>query len=191
VTFASNAGSVTVNRTGAVTATDVGIFARAAGGGDVTVTGVGNVISSGNFGIQATASGGNGNVVVAPAGTVSGAGGIRATASGSGTSTVNIAHDVTSISAVDAVRNITSSGLNTVNVTAGTVQGPQTAVSAVSGTGNINVTIGAGAVLQGGGSFGLAVIGGTANTVANSGTITGFTGVATLSGGIDHNNQHW
>jgi hypothetical protein len=180
---ANNIGSVTVNRTGTVTATAVGIFVVAAGGGDVTVSGVGNVSSSGSLGIQAAATGGNGNVVVTPAGTVSGAGGISTSASGSGTSTVNIAHEVTSTSALDAVRSTTSSGLNTVNVTAGTIQGPQSAVTAVSGTGNINVTIGAGAALQGVGAFGLAVAGAGANTVANSGSITGFGGLATLLAG--------
>jgi uncharacterized protein with beta-barrel porin domain len=189
VTFANNAGSVTVNRTGTVTATDVGILVRAAGGGDVTVIGVGNVSSSGNNGIRATAVGGNGNVLVTPAGTVSGAGGISALASGSGTSTVNVAHDVTSTSAVDAVRSTTSSGLNTVNVTAGTIQGPQTALTAASGTGGSNVTIGAGAVLQGGTAAGLSITGGTTNTVANSGTITSALGLGTTAGSTTITNS--
>ncbi|CAN7528806.1 autotransporter domain-containing protein [Bradyrhizobium sp. LjRoot220] len=179
VTGTNNSGSVTVNRTGNVTATNAALTASASGGGNVTVSGVGNVNSTGGFGIFATAIGGN--VQVAAAGTVSGAVGMFASASGLGTSTVTVANNVTG-TASHGVVNSTAAGLNTVNVTAGTIQGAQIGISAASGTGNINVTVGAGAVVIGTASFGLSVAGGISNTIANNGAISGSIGLIATGG---------
>ncbi|MBR1232642.1 autotransporter domain-containing protein [Bradyrhizobium sp. AUGA SZCCT0182] len=177
-----NSGSVTVNRTGNVTATNVGIIASASGGGDVTVSGVGNVNSTGGSGIFASATGGNGNVLVAPAGTVTGTTfGIFASSSGTGTLTLTVANNVTA-TVGNGISNATAAGLNTVNVTAGTIQGAQYGILATSGTGNINITIGAGAAVVGTVVRGVSLTGGTANTVVNNGTITGGLGLVTTGG---------
>ncbi len=119
-------------------------------------------------------------MLVAPAGTVSGTTGINASAPGSGTSTVIVANNVTGTTG-DGVFSSTSNGLNTVSVTAGTVKGAQSAVAVSNvGTGDIAVGIGAGAVLQGGTFYGLSILGGGANLVVNSGTITGTNGLSTI-----------
>jgi len=187
VTGANNSGSVMVNRTGNVTATSAGIFAKTTGGGNVTVTGVGNVSSSGNAGIVASSTG-NGNVLVAAAGTVSGTAGISAGVVGSATSTVNVTNNVTG-TAFDGVINSTNLGLNTVNVSAGTIQAAQSAITAASGTGNIAVTIGAGAVLQATSAAGVSLSNGTANTVVNNGAITGSVGLGTIGGSVAITNS--
>ncbi|MBR1211977.1 autotransporter outer membrane beta-barrel domain-containing protein [Bradyrhizobium sp. JYMT SZCCT0180] len=181
VSGTNNSGSVTVNRTGNVTATNAAIIASAVGGGNVTVSGVGNVTSTGGFGIFATAIGGNGNVQVAAAGTVSGSVGMLVSASGLGTATATVANNVTG-TVTQGVVTSTAAGLNTVNVTAGTIQGAQSGISSASGTGNINVTVGAGVVVVGTASFGVSVAGGTSNTIANNGSITGTIGLIATGG---------
>jgi uncharacterized protein with beta-barrel porin domain len=177
----NNAGSVMVNRTGNVRATNFALLAAASGGGDVTVSGVGNVNSTGSVGIFATATGGNGNVLIAAAGTVSGTRGMFVSAAGLGTSTVTVVNNVTG-TAINGVDNITDAGLNTVNVTAGTIQGAQNGIFGSSGTGNINVTIGAGAAVVGTTLYGVFLNGGTAKTVVNNGAISGNFGLGTAGG---------
>jgi autotransporter-associated beta strand protein len=179
VVTSTAAGNITITNNATVSGKTAGIVAQANGGGDVTVTGAGSVSSTSGVGISAVASGGNGNVLVGPTGTVTGTLGIQTSVAGSGTSTVNIAHDVTG-TANNGVLVATAAGLGTVNVSAGTIRGALSAVSASSSLGgDINVAIGTGAVLQGGSNFGL-FLAGTNNIVVNGGTITGTGGLSAI-----------
>ncbi|MBN8944081.1 MAG: autotransporter domain-containing protein [Rhizobiales bacterium] len=56
------------------------------------------------------------------------------------------------------------------------------------GTGNLDVTVGSGATVQSTGIYGVHLSGGTANTLANNGTIIGQTGVQTTNGGTTVTN---
>jgi uncharacterized protein with beta-barrel porin domain len=178
----NNTGSVTVTRSGTVTATGIGIEAQASGGGNVNVTGAGNVSSSGDGGIRAIASGGNGNVVVAPTGTVSAVEyGILAGASGSGNVTVTTSQDVAGSQTGGIVASV-QDGRITVNVAAGTVSGSAAGffvpgIQAIAaGTGGATINISAGASVTGE-QFNGVVVTGTNNIIANNGTIRGAGGI--------------
>lgn len=180
VTGANNAGDVTVDRSGSITANSSAVIATNFGAGNVSVTGAGNVISTGAAGILGSTA--SGNVLIARSGTISSAGvGIFTSVGASGTSTVTVSGDVTSLGD-DGVRTTTSAGTNTVTVTGGTIRSLLNGVTIQSGAGNINATIGPGAVIEAG-TTGLALNGGTTNTVTNNGAIGGVIGLRTFGAG--------
>lgn len=155
------AGNVSLFQTGGtIFADEVGVGAAHTGAGSLSVTtAAGNAIISAGNGIQAIALG-TGAVNVTTAGTIS------AAAAGVQAWIVNAANasDVT----VAANGNITG---NSSSIQVATI-----------GTGNLNVSVGAGATVQGTIERGVELTGGTANTVTNNGAIIGATGIQTSAG---------
>ena len=111
-------GNIIVTGTGTVTSTSNGMLLQATGG-NVTVTNTGNTGGGGGGGIAGLTSGA-GSVLITPVGAVTGSIGIIANASGTGTATANVSNDVTAANGW-GVRSLTVDGLNTVNVTGGTI----------------------------------------------------------------------
>ena len=108
-------------------------FNQAAASGAVNLTGNGGTVTYGGAGavngnsfvtaVVLTNTAG-GNIVFNGTGTLAAAqGGLLAITSGSGTITATIANDITSGSSSSAVSTTTADGLNTVNMTAGTIIG--------------------------------------------------------------------
>ena len=176
---ANNSGSITVSRIGNVTGSVHGITALTAGRGSVMVTGTGNVSGSNGFGIRAESIGGS--VLVAQVGTVSGSvHGIRAAAFGAGALTVTTSSNVTGAT-LDGLDTFTQSAPSSITVAGGTVSGAQSGIVVASGTGSANVTVDAGATVQGG-VRGVSFQSPT-GTLLNNGTIRGNTAGINTTGG--------
>jgi uncharacterized protein with beta-barrel porin domain len=158
----TSAGNVNVSQTGgAIFATTTGILASNSGAGAVSITTVAgsSITMLGGTGVWGY-SGGTGAVGVATAGTISGA----------------------SIGVDGTIANAASTSNITIAVN-GNVTGTSYGIKAeTSGTGNVNISVGAGATVQGTGTSGVAIQGAGINSFTNGGTIVGATGVVTSAG---------
>lgn len=155
----ASAGNAHLSQTGGAIFADTTGF-LAVGGGAVSInTHAGSSITlAGGTGVTAQAM--TGAVTVTTAGTISGADqGVDARIFNGGNT-----NDVT----VAVNGNVTA---NVIGVMAGT-----------GGTGNVNVSVGAGATVRGTSSHGVIIGGNGANTLTNNGAIIGDTGLATAGG---------
>ena len=183
-------GALTLSSTGNVSTaggTSVGIYANGTGAGTVSVASTGNVTTAGTgaaYGIKAM--GGTGAITVTSIGDISTAGvgarGIAVGAHGPGAVTVTSTGNITTAGAsstailasnvaggvtVTSTGNLTTSGNNAFGIYAGSTTGP------------VAVTIKSGTVSGGsGGGAGVAIAGGTNNTLTNMGSLMALSGLA-------------
>ncbi|WP_426409872.1 autotransporter outer membrane beta-barrel domain-containing protein [Bradyrhizobium ganzhouense] len=155
-------GNTTIANTSGVAGTSIGVFA--VGGGTVNVTSDANIGSAGAMignGIGAIGTG-TGSVSVFQTG-----GTILAGTAGISAFIINGANtnDIT----------VVANG----NVNAATKAG---IAAETTGTGNLHVSVGAGATVQSPSDDGIFLFGGAANTVTNNGAISGATGLVTKTG---------
>ena len=162
-------GTLSVNQSGALTSSDIGIDVQSSGTGAVTVnrTGTGVLTSTGSTGIQADSTTGAINITTGAISAVAGDGVDAETTTGP--ITVNVTGNVSG-GASDGVHAVSTSGNVLVNVTAGTVTGADDAVE-VRSAGTQTVNVSSGAILTG--DYGVYGSGTGAFVVNNNGTITG------------------
>lgn len=120
-----------------------GVINLAGNGGTVTYGGAGAVNGNSFMTAVVLSNTADGNIVFNGTGTLASAkGGLSATTSGIGTITATIANDVTSGVGfgTSAVSTVTANGLNTINMTGGTLVGANGLVASSSGGIRINMT---------------------------------------------------
>lgn len=155
-----------------------------AGGGNAHLSQTGGAIFASTTGLLAV--GGDAVSINTNAGssiTLSGGTGVTAAANAGA---INVTTAGTISGADQGVDARIFSGANTSDVTV-VVNGNVTAnlvgvIAATGGTGNVNVSVGAGATVQGTTTFGVGVSGNATNAVTNSGAIIGDTGLVTVLG---------
>lgn len=199
----SDAGTVTINRTGTITGAglgvgggNIGIYIGSYGTGGVFVTGVG-AISDVRLGIYGV---GTDSFTFNPGGdiTASNTGMFAQIQSGSGTANITSSHNVTATLG-SGIGTFTVDGDATVNVTAGTISAVGAGVSVYgSGTGNGRVDMSGGTIRassgssvgidvneQGGGNATVNQTGGTIGTAGSPTSGTGIRAQTNSTGSID------
>ena len=181
ISGANNTGAIIVDRSGAITAGDVGVIATSAGNGNIRLVGLGP-ITAGTVGVFAQSLR-NGDISVEGTGSINaGTIGIGAIANGTGTVSVIRTGAITAgnLAGHFGIAAGSLDGGDIVVNPGGPVSGNVGIAATTATPGNISVTITS--PVTGTGNEGIRLIGGTNNTVRNSSDVSGAVGITSSSG---------
>ncbi|MBR0725781.1 autotransporter domain-containing protein [Bradyrhizobium manausense] len=179
----SSTGTMSVGGSGSISSILAGpgisvVNSAAATSGDITINPTGSINAGGFNSIRAaiTNAANNANIVVAPTGVLTG--GIAASTAGGGNVTVTAVNNINAVTGA-GIATATTNGTNMVNITGSTVQALTNGIDASAGAGK---TIVSNAGIITATQIGVKLTGGNGNSLTNSGTISGVTGLTTSAG---------